>query len=93
MCHTGHRELKLSEQDSDALGLVLWKNNDGRSVQTGGREITDKNDKLGDSSNSSQERIVLKRENERTNGMETCKRGRKGTRNRFNAGSVLIAVL
>lgn len=93
MCHTGHRELKLSEQDSEVLGLVLWKNNEVSSVQTGGREITDRDDKLGDSSNSPQERIVLKWENERTNGMETCKRGRKGTQNHFNAGSVLIAVL
>lgn len=89
----GNRELKLSEQDSEVLGFVLQKNNYGSNVQTGGSEIKDRDDKLETAPIDPRRELYLKWENESTNGMETCKRGRMGTQNRFNAGSVLVTML
>ena len=54
----GYGELKLSEQDSEVLRFVFQKNNYGSNLQIGGSEIKGRDDKLRDSSNSPQERIV-----------------------------------
>lgn len=62
-------------------------------MQTGRSEIKGRDDKLETAPIVSRRESYLKWENESTNGMETCKRGRMGTQNHFNDGSVLLAVL
>lgn len=62
-------------------------------MQAAGSEIKDRDDKLETAPIVPRREWYLKWENERTNGMETCKRGRTGSQNRYSAGSVLVTVL